>query len=121
MDFEKILKTACRIHTADMIHRYLMVNAEGRQDGALQAHWHIKLCQFYTALAFNYFDPDKVIVFKDGADDLFDKIHEATQDKLTDHLDTVIGFPLKGRPDYDRLAPLFFVHLHRIAMEQINV
>ena len=110
----KLFKNACSIHTRFPIMRYLMSNADGREDGAKKAARHIELCSFYVAV-FHGVEPDLVI--GDYPDD-FDAVHEATQE-LTSYLDERIGFPLKGRPDYDLLAPLFFEQFYAIAMKTL--
>ncbi|MFA6629046.1 MAG: hypothetical protein WCS55_04685 [Sulfuricurvum sp.] len=93
----------------DMIGRYLMSNAEGRWDGSEKAQRHIELCEFYL----NCFGIDKIDEYE-----AFEAVHEATQE-LTDNLDTMIGFPLKGRPDYDDLEPKFFEIFHKIAVQTL--
>ena len=106
-----LFKNAARIHTHFMVARYLMANADGRQDGAEKSQRHIELCAFYVA-AIHGADPEQVIC--DYTED-FEAVHEATQE-LTSYLDEQIGFPLTGRPDYDRLGPLFFERFHELAM-----
>ena len=117
---EKLLKQACKIHTQFMVHRYLMANSEGRLDGAEKAKRHIELCEFYVALHFGWSDPGSVQVQVDGADELFQEIHKKTEEKLTDRMDEVIGFPIKGMPNYGKLAPLFFDVFHSVAIGIIN-
>jgi hypothetical protein len=80
-----------------------MCNADGRQDGAEKADRHDKLCR--TFLAYHHkCNPD--LSRRKHNDDWW-KVHNKTQE-LTSFMDEKIGFPLKGRPDYDKLAPLFF-------------
>lgn len=111
-----MLETACRIHTDFMVGRYLMANAEGRWDGAEKALRHRDLCSFYVAIFHGYADPEKAA--RENRD-TYDAVHSATQ-KLTDHLDEVIGFPLRGAPDYDQLAPAFFKRFNTLAMEGLT-
>ncbi|MDO9099682.1 MAG: hypothetical protein Q7V53_02910 [Caldisericota bacterium] len=108
------LKTACRIHTEFMINRYLIANTHGRWDGAEKAQRHIELCKFYVAIFTGVMLDDVLLA------DEFERVHEATQ-ALTDNMDEVIGFPLESRPDYDRLAPLFFEHFHALAVEALQM
>src|SRR5258708_22719260 len=104
------LKRACRIHTAWMIGRYLMSNAEGRADGAEKAERHRDLVLFYVAL-FRGGDPDHA--GRDYPED-YERLHEETQE-LTGSMDEVIGFPIHGMPDYADLEPKFFEKFHEIA------
>lgn len=110
-----LFKNACRIHLDFMIHRYLMANAEGREDGAEKAQRHLEMCYFYLA-AFNGVSEDQAR--RDFIDE-YSALHDHTQ-ALTDYLDEQIGFPLKGRPDYETLAPLFFERFHELAMEHLS-
>lgn len=113
---EKLFKQACWLHLSFCINRYLMSNAEGRYDGAEKAMCHIDLCTFYVAAFHGINHVDTV---RREREDEFQAVHEATQE-LTGYLDEKIGFPLKGRPDYDTLAPLFFETFHKIAMETLS-
>ncbi|MEW5833014.1 MAG: hypothetical protein AB1763_09285 [Campylobacterota bacterium] len=108
-DYKKLFYEACKIHTEFWVHRYLMSNAEGRWDGSEKAEKHIALCEFYLSC----FGIDKVEEYE-----IFEAVHDATQE-LTDSLDEQIGFPLKGRPDYDTLAPKFFDIFHEIAIKTL--
>jgi hypothetical protein len=94
-----------------------MSNAEGRQDGAEKAHRHRQLCSFYVALSFEIEEDDVHKEFETL--DAYNEIHEKTSE-LTSFLDEQIGFPLKGRPDYDKLALLFFNKFHSLSMEVIE-
>ena len=116
---EKYFKNACAIHLRFIIARYLMANTFGRLDGAEQAQRHIEMCEFYTAIAFNTSGTDGVRNRFDGAEEFFSKLHDTSQDKLTDHLDTVIGFPLDKQPDYNKMELLFFDIFHGIAVDKI--
>lgn len=84
------------------IHRYLMANAEGRQDGAEKAFNHIRLCCFMIS-AYTL-DPKDAV---NSSHPLFKAVHTGTQ-VLTDFLDDEIGFPVRGEPKYDELAVKFF-------------
>lgn len=107
-----LFKNACRIHLDLPMHRYLMSNAEGRANGAEKALRHLEIASFYIA-AFKGVEVDQVqrCFIAD-----YKALHDHTQ-ALTDNLDEQIGFPLKGRPDYDTLVPLFFERFHELAME----
>lgn len=111
-----LLKNACRIHTLHAVTRYLISNSIGRRDGAAKAHWHSELCQFYVALIKGQEDPDTVRRYYEAD---YQRVHTATQ-KLTDHLDTEIGFPLDEEPNYDALEPKFFERFHALAMEALS-
>ncbi|TJY57194.1 hypothetical protein E4T66_17445 [Sinimarinibacterium sp. CAU 1509] len=104
------LERACWIHVSFLVTRYLLANSHGRWDGAEKALRHRELCQFYAALPCGA-DPDAVSVLSPE----YRALHSATQ-ALTDNLDTEIGFPLDSRPDFDRLAPLFFAKFHALAL-----
>jgi len=101
------------------INRYLMSNAEGRQDGYAKAMHHIKLCEIYVA-GIKGCSIDKAgMIFNDGGESfLYEDIHDKTQ-ALTAYMDEVIGFPITGRPDYDRLAPKFFREFVKLAKTAI--
>lgn len=109
-------KNACRIHISFAIGRYLMSNAEGRQNGAEKAQRHREMCQFYVAAVRGVDDPERVHF---AHDDDYQAVHTATQ-ALTDYLDETIGFPLESDPDYDRLEPLFFERFHELAMSALT-
>lgn len=113
-----MFKNACRLATCHTVARYLMSNADGRWDGAEKATRHMELCAFYTCVALGIHDQDLVRRTDDG-EALFDAIHAATQE-MTDSMDETIGFPLKGRPDYDTLIPAFFEEFHRLAMAAVT-
>ena len=98
------------------IVRYLMCNADGREDGAEKALRHDNLCRIYLASVFGCSVDDARSLR--GAE--YDAVHERTQE-LTGYMDEVIGFPLKGRPDYDILQPKFFSSFVRLADEAIEV
>lgn len=109
-----LFESACRIHLQFMIERYLMSNAEGRWDGAEKATRHREMCGFYVAVTQGIEVHDAHRLHPD----ICKAVHKATQ-VLTDNLDEKIGFPLKGRPDYDDLFPKFFSEFHRIAMDAV--
>lgn len=111
MDIKGMFKNACRICTEYAVVRYLMSNAEGRENGAEKAEYHIKLCQFYVAFVRGQDDPATISPY----DKDFKLIHAKTQ-QLTSYLDDAIGFPLKGTPDYDSLKVLFFERFHELAL-----
>ncbi len=111
----RYFRNACWLSQASNAHRYLMCNAEGRWDGAQKAYVHAEMCSFYVAIAEGISDE---LLARAKASDKWKAVHEATQ-ALTDNLDTEIGFPLKGRPDYDTLAPLFFERFHDICLKTL--
>ena len=101
------------------IMRYLMSNTHKRLDGAQKAHHHIEMCNIYIAGVLQCYpdgvhfqrDPDGMAVFR--------AVHDHTQ-KLTNNLDTEIGFPLEDtRPPYDSLCLLFFNEFLILADEAI--
>lgn len=107
-------KHACWLNTQFLIHRYLMSNADGCWDGAEKASNHIALCNFYVAVVTGKECDDVYMHDKE-----WKAVHAATSE-LTDNLDEMIGFPLKGRPDYDVLAPLFFEKFHSFSMSTLT-
>ena len=103
------------------IHRYLMANTEGRQDGFEKAHHHMELTKIYLA-SILFCDKDRThYVNEPNGMEMFEDIHDHTQE-LTSYLDTEIGFPLDDtRPDYDTLAPLFFNRFIELADEAAQI
>lgn len=116
MDFAELFRHACWHANSLVIHRYLMSCAEGRWDGAEKAQRHAELCTFYVAAVRGVADSAHVRRHHEGD---YQFVHGATQ-ALTDNLDTEIGFPLTGRPDYDKLAPLFFERFHDLAIRALH-
>lgn len=112
---EQFFRNACWLHLETAINQYLMSNAHGHRNGAEKALTHIDLCVFYVAVFYSVQDINLVRRRYDGA---FRAVHESTQ-LLTDNLDTAIGFPLEERPDYERLAPLFFAQFHELSMKAL--
>ena len=110
-----MLKHALWLASSFTVHRYLMSNAEGRWSGAEKAACHDELCRLYVAV-FRGVEVDQVRVDLEAD---WMAVHDATQE-LTDHMDVVIGFPLKGVPDYEALAPKFFAYFHRLAAHAIR-
>jgi len=108
-------KHVCWLHTQFMIARYLMSNAEGREDGAEKALRHRELCKFYVAAVRG----TEVDEHSDSLITDYENVHANTQ-KLTDYMDTEIGFPITGRPDYTLLEKLFFNKFHILALEALN-
>lgn len=107
---EARFKHACWLLMAFFTNRYLMSNAHGRWDGAEKAEMHRRLTQYMVAAWRGDMDPEDVLMI--DAD--YKRVHNATRE-LTDNLDEQIGFPLKSRPDYDKLAPLFFERFYALA------
>lgn len=115
-DEREMLKHALWLASSFTVHRYLLMsNAEGCWSGAEKATCHDELCCLYVAV-FRGVEVDRVRV--DFEED-WAAVHDATQE-LTDHMDVVIGFPLKGVPDYESLAPKFFDHFHRLATHALR-
>ena len=108
-DLQKRVDNACRIMLFPIIYRYLLSHSDGRWDGSEKAQRHREMIQFYLAMQAGISDPEEIDVTDAG----YKRLHDATR-VVTDHLDEVIGFPLMGKPDYDRLVPLFFEAFHRI-------
>lgn len=111
----KQLRHAMWLHLQPQISKYLMSCSEGSWSGANKALTHIEMCQFYVAV-YRGIDPDRVRRYNEAD---FKAVHTATQ-ALTDHLDEEIGFPLMGKPDYDRLEPAFFERFHELATQQLR-
>ena len=110
--YKELFKKVCRADTSFYICRYLIANTDGRLDGAEKAEKHILLCEYYLeAFAIEKYSDDWM--------ELFEQIHDNTQE-LTDKMDEKIGFPIKGRPDYDSLEPKFFDIFHSIATKTIE-
>lgn len=104
------------------VHRYLLVNTRGREDGGEKAEHHIRMSYIYVASRMGTpIDLAARITFKRAGlyeETLYKHIHDRTQ-VLTSHMDEVIDFPLEEgvRPDYATLAPKFFNEFIRIADE----
>ena len=85
------------------IHRYLLANTYGREDGHEKAQRHMEIsgilvgfirCQRY----------DEIRHFH-----IMKEVHDYLAEILTDRMDEVIGFPIFERPhDYDELVKKFF-------------
>lgn len=112
----KLFKNACRLHLQFPIMRYLISNTDGRLDGAEKALRHLEMSYFYVA-AIKGVDTETVRL---DHHDEYMAVHDTTQE-LTDNLDEAIGFPLRGRPDYDDLAPKFFEQFHALAMKALGI
>ena len=108
-DLQKRVDHACRIVLFPIIYRYLLSHEYERWNGVEKAHRHREMIQFYLAMQAGVSDPEEIDVTDAG----YKRLHDATR-VVTDLLDEVIGFPLMGKPDYDRLVPLFFEAFHRI-------
>jgi len=106
------------------VHRYLLVNTVGRENGAEKAEHHLQMSYIYVAsrmgtsidlasrISYNW-------SYKGGTvynSMLYKHIHDSTQE-LTNYMDEVIGFPLEEgvRPDYNELSIKFFNEFIRIA------
>lgn len=109
-------KHACWLFTQHTIVRYLLANTDGRLNGFEKAQRHMELCSFYVAVVRGV----EIDLARRRFEDDYQRVHDVTQ-QLTSYLDTEIGFPLKGCPDYDRLSTAFFDRFHALAMEALNV
>lgn len=109
-------KNACRVSLDYLINRYLLCNTEGRLSGIEKAEVHRELCYFYIAVKYGLDCSEQAAKYFED----FDLLHETTQE-LTGFMDTKIGFPIKGLPDYKKLTPLFFEEFHRIAVETLKL
>jgi len=106
------------------VHRYLLVNTVGREDGGEKAEHHLQMSYIYVASRMGTpIDLASRITYNWSSDSgtvynamLYKHIHDSTQE-LTGYMDEVIGFPLEEgvRPDYNDLAPKFFNEFIRIA------
>jgi len=126
MNTEQRLKHALYMLMSFPIHRYLMANTAGREDGNEKATAHLRLSFIYVASRMGIVDVDGAsrVMAGDKTHDngwvehgtmAYTYIHDATQE-LTGYMDEVIGFPLEdNRPDYDTLAPKFFEEFIRLA------
>jgi hypothetical protein len=106
----KRLDTVLWLKMEFAIHRYLMSNAEGREDGAEKAQRHDELCKIYVASVRLCTLPS----VRHFHEEYYQEVHEKTQE-LTSYLTTALGFPETGRPDYDLLAPMFFEKFIKLA------
>ena len=111
----KQLRHAMWLHLQPMIGRHLASHAGCSWSSASKANAHEELCKFYVAV-YRGIDPDRVRRYHEDA---YQAVHAATQ-ALTDHLNEEIGFPLMGKPDYDRLEPAFFERFHELATQQLR-
>lgn len=99
------------------IVRYLIANTHGRCDGFEKATHHVQLSYIYVA-SHKFCEIDVAGRIDSKSNDtklLYMVIHDATQ-KLTDHMETVIDFPVfDKRPPYEELVPKFFEEFIRLA------
>ena len=84
------------------IHRYLLSNTYGREDGHERAMRHMEISQIIVSFIlcekyhFKYHKSAK-------------GIHDYLSEILTNRMDKVIGFPVFEKPyDYDEYVDLFF-------------
>lgn len=110
----KKLKQACWLHLDHAIHRYLLSNADGRENPGEKAEQHLAMSYFYVAM-HKGIELEQVRLHHHDA---YMAVHDHTQ-SLTSYLDEQIGFPLRGRPDYEDLAPKFFEKFHALALEAL--
>lgn len=113
----ELFKQACWLHCQTTIIQYLLSNTHGRENGTAKAIHHAELCRFYVAVVKNVSDVELV---RHSFEDEYQAVHLKTQE-LTDYLDEVIGFPLDSSPDYEALAPLFFINFHQLALDALNI
>ena len=85
------------------IHRYLMSNTFGREDGNEKAERHMNISRILVSFILC----TKYIEFKHF--EIMHEVHDYLAEILTDRMDEVIGFPIYNkRPDYDNLVLKFF-------------
>ncbi len=113
MSSRTFFKNACRIHTDMLVHRYLLSCSEKHGNGVLKATVHAELCAFYVAV---FRDMDDLDAVRRHHESDYQAVRTATANDLTDCLEDKIGFPIRGRPDYHSLAPVFFDRFHEIAV-----
>ena len=116
LDTWKLFRQAMYLRTYRTCAQYLMSNAHGRWDGSAKAYNHQELCKDFIA-AVKGCDPD---IVRRNYEAEYQSVHTETQ-KLTDNLDSEIGFPTDSRPDYDDLEPKFFSRFFDLAMSALNV
>jgi len=93
------------------IVRYLLSKTHGRINGYEKAERHIDLSAIFIA------SRRLCSIDRARSDENLMLIHDATT-KLTDHLDTEIGFPLNDVPeDYEDLGRKFFNRFLELAEE----
>lgn len=115
MNTKKQLERALRNLVSFDIHRYLMANTHGRQDGFEKAQEHRELCEAFISVILDV----PLYEIHRNHEEEYQKVHTATQ-KLTSFLDREIGFPLKSHPDYDDLEPKFFDKFYAIALKTLK-
>ena len=85
------------------IHRYLMSNTYGREDGCEKAERHINISSILVGfiLCEKYSNRKHI--------ELMMEVHDYLAEILTDRMDEVIGFPVYEKIyDYDEYAQKFF-------------
>jgi len=97
------------------IHRYLLSNTIGRLNGFEKAEQHLALSAIFVA-AKKRCDEDQAKRYPEWM-----IVHDATQ-KLTDYLDTEIGFPINETDDidYEMFARKFFDKFIALAEKAYN-
>jgi hypothetical protein len=101
---------------------YLKSNAKGRQNGALKADTHEKLCRLFVAKYFSI-EPDKadelnIMVNGEKESSIIDTIRSVSRE-LTDHLDEKIDFPLDMAPNYRKLTPKFITEFNALCSDAL--
>ncbi len=97
------------------ITQYLLSNLNKRANGALKAEKHESLTKHYIAV-FKGIDPDDSIMYYET---VYQEVHDATAEELTDHLNQEIGFDPNGYVDND-LVEKFFARFHIIAVRILS-
>ncbi len=115
MNSKSQLERALRNLASFDIHRYLMANTHGRQDGFEKAQRHSDLCITFVSVIL---DIPMEMVRREDYEEQYQNVHTATQ-KLTSHMDEEIGFPLKSQPDYYELEPKFFNKFYALARKAL--
>ena len=110
---EKRLKHALWLLMDFVIHRYLMSNTKGRENGCAKAERHLELSKIYIA--------SRLFISMDKAERHWTKvmkIHDATS-VMTSRLNTSINFPIDDEcPDYDKYSYKFFTKFIELADEE---
>jgi hypothetical protein len=97
------------------IMRYLNACADEYENGAVKAEVHFGLSSIFVA-GYCMCEIERAANFYYTRWSL---VHDKTQE-LTDYLDEEIGFPRKGDPDYEELAPKFFDKFYDIAKKALD-
>lgn len=85
------------------IHRYLLANTHGREDGNEKAQRHMEISGILVGF-IRCQEYDEIRHFH-----IMKEVHDYLAEILTDNMDKVIGFPVFKRPhNYNELTQKFF-------------